>query len=259
MKKILTLILPLLMAGCSLLDGDSSSSSSSSGNVSMIKMTTSTSTDPDYCSFKYDSRGRVSKYLYTETYTGDEGYEEWSVETSFTYSGSTIIADVIARDGDELDFTFTMLISLDARGVLSEMTLEGSSATQYFTSDDEGRVISSSFGSTSSSNTFIWSGDNMIDIGDDLFEFSDTILNDSNIDLNMFLTASEDLEDNLYSIYFGFLKEIGGIHSANMISQCSEEGSTYDIEYQLDSKGRVIEARWDKYGRGNYVVVEISY
>ncbi len=113
-------------------------------------------------------------------------------------------------------------------------------------------------GSYDSKSSCTWSDGNMTNFGDDIFKYSSS-LNQYSIDLNMFVTNSEELSLYLYGELFGYLMDIDGIHSKNMISQCTEEGYTYDIEYTTDSQGRITSATWDKYNNGKGYSFEVKY
>lgn len=209
--------------------------------------------------FEYDDNNCITKM------TASDSYE--SETCTFTYSDSKISSTYVYAGDYNESATFEAVLNTDNTMdylAISSAYTEGS-YTEKYTEKYEytySNALLSNFkiyedGSYYKTKNCIWSDGNMTKLGDDIFEYSSS-LNQYSIDLNMFITNSEEL-DYLYGPLFGFLMEIEGIHSKNMISQCTEEGYTYDITYTTDSDDLITSVKWDKYNNGNGRGFDVIY
>ncbi len=253
-------------------DNDSNVTTKPSGYVKSI----------DNMVFTYDSKKRVKYINWSEIEALDGGGTVSYVgEMTYVYETNRIDISTIVKiitttyvddpsnDGSQMLSTTTSYVSaydvvdLDDDGVLLKTYENDGYIIEQTYESIGGKVISCvrrDNGSETINHSSImgWMNDNMVVAGDDVFTYS-TTANDCNLDLNMYLTNSEELSGDLLSYSVGFNREVKGIHSANMIATCYEENCLYDVIYTTNTDGQIIEAKWDKYGDGEYNSVSISY
>ncbi|MFI3306495.1 MAG: hypothetical protein R3Y68_08300 [Rikenellaceae bacterium] len=246
MKKLFytLLISAMVVVATTSCNKNDSDYSNASGAVSQIS-------DGDYTiNFNYDSSGRV---VNVSTNDG-ESY-------NFSYDGSTI-SSTISYSEPGYWANSLLEVELDSDGTITTATMEESdSEGDYYESiytytSDNGKVTSINADGRNCSVS--WSGDDIKVLDDDVFSPSQ-YKNDYSIDLNMFLTNSEEISDLFGGEYFGFNKEIKGIHSEYLIDECAEEGETYEVIYETNSEGKITKASWDKYDNGEFNEIYVSY
>ncbi len=222
--------------------------------------------------YTYDDYNRLNGVVSTQVNIYD-GYTFTSTSTgTISYDGDNIYFSALCVDETKdasgnitTDYETSGGCSiLDSNNVILSSTGYWSSSygsdTESFTYDSSnGKVVSYTREANNSTTTapVIWEGDNIKAIGADIFTYSTTMLNDCNIDLNAFVTNSEELD--IFGDCNLLLRDVEGIHSKYMIASCSEEGYTYDVEYTTDSAGRITMAKLDKYGKGAYYVTYFEY
>lgn len=274
---------------------DSSITTTPSGYVSEIKYTRESSNDngeKEYetglSTFTYDSEKRVKEWTYYEAEALDNGGSKVSTDSALYYyedntitvciQGETVYTTYEIEENTlvssvNTDYRVNVFVAeLDSNDMLlsvkwthSAVDSDGSSYSgmDLFEYESFGDKISS-YTRTEDDDTSItvgvaaWQGDNMKLVDDNVFTFS-TMPNNQNIDLNMFVTRSEAYCTYLQGDNIGILNEVKGIHSANMISSCAEEGWLYDVLYVTDSDGRITQAKWSKFSNGYYDIIDVSY
>lgn len=285
--NILFISLLVVAVSCSDDDGfDSSVTTTPKGYLSTWTSTVQRIDDDEIQSesetyyFSYDSKKRlknvscakteeltnggssVSSYTCTITYDGNEitsysFYED--VTTEYNVSSGKVVEDVSTTWGTDV-----LVAALSDNGILQSMTQTSSSSSYIYVYDfysANNTVLSyerhSSGSQTSIGSVLSWVDGNMTTLGDDRFEYG-SLLNNCNIDLNMFVTNSEEFD--LFGDILGVVNDIKGIHSVNMISSCEEEDNTYDIIYTTDDDGKITQAKFDKYGDGSYCrILDFTY
>lgn len=193
----------------------------------------------DGATITYDSQQRVSQVTYIE-----DGYME---TYSYSYSSDSIILTIECRD-DEDSYSGKFCAYLDESGYITRVD-EYDDGIFY-----DRFIFTYSNGLVASANSDIATWDvncNMTNVGDDEFTYNTALLNNANLDINMFLTNSEELSFPLLGTTLTYLSNVKGFRSTNMIDSCNEEGRNYNVYYQTDSQGRVVEASWSKYGTGS--------